>query len=224
MPLVCGITAWPNRRPAIPDRPPRSVAPRRRHAMIWHMADNTEAWLVRHGETEWSRDLRHTSTTDLPLLPTGESAAIALAGRLAEQSFDLVLTSPRLRARRTAVLAGFPDAVVDDDLAEWDYGDHEGLTIGQIHAVTPGWAIWTDGGPHGESVDDVTARLDRVIARIRANGGRALCFSHGHALRVLAVRWIDRPLSLGRSLALGTTSVSVLADDRDVPVIRRWNS
>ena len=191
--------------------------------MIAVMGEGTELWLVRHGETEWSRDARHTSTTDLPLLPQGETAARGLAPRLGEQAFDLVLTSPRLRARRTAELAGYPGAIVDGDLAEWAYGAYEGLTTAQIHASVPDWAIWTHGGLHGESVLDVTARMDRVIDRIRANGGRVLCFGHGHALRALGARWISQPVALGRSLALDTATISVLGDDREVPVIVRWN-
>ena len=196
-----------------------------RHAMIRDMRRTaTELWLVRHGETEWSRDARHTSVTDLPLLPKGEAAARFLKDRLGQQGFDLVLTSPRLRARRTAELAGFPDAAVDDDLAEWAYGSYEGLNLTQIRGSTPGWTIWTHGGgAGGETVEAVTVRLDRLIERIRQHGGRVLCFSHGHALRALTARWIDQPVALGGSLALRTASVSVLRSDPDSAVLDRWN-
>ncbi len=188
------------------------------------MTQPTELWLVRHGETEWSRDSRHTSTTDLPLLPDGEMAARALAPRLGDVRFDMVRTSPRLRARRTAELAGFPDAGVDGDLAEWDYGRFEGLTTTQIRVSAPDWAIWTHGGPDGESVADVSERLDRLVARVRSHGGRVLCFGHGHALRGLAARWIRQPVALGGSFTLGTASVSILGYDRLTPVIVRWNA
>ncbi len=191
--------------------------------MITGMTSATELWLVRHGETEWSRDARHTSTTDLPLLPEGEDAARRLRARLAAESFDVVLTSPRLRARRTAELAGFGDATVDVDLAEWDYGAYEGLHTYQIQAEVPDWTIWTHGARGGESPGEIAARLDRVIDRVRAGGGRVLCFGHGHALRVLAARWIGQPVALGRQLMLGTSALSVLGYDRDIPVIVRWN-
>ncbi len=192
--------------------------------MIRPMASATEVWLVRHGETEWSRDARHTSVTDLPLLPEGERAARALAPRLGGQVFDLVLTSPRTRARRTAELAGFPDAAIDADLAEWAYGAYEGLTTTQIQTWVPGWTIWTHGGLHGESVGDITTRLDRFISGLRLHAGRILCFGHGHALRALAARWIDQPVALGGSLDLDTATISVLGDDRGAPVVMRWNS
>jgi probable phosphoglycerate mutase len=187
------------------------------------MTSPTELWLVRHGETEWSRDARHTSITDLPLTSVGEAAARSLRPRLAGVHFDQVYASPRLRARRTADLAGFPDAVVEPDLAEWAYGAYEGLTMAQIHERTPGWTIWTHGGLDGESVDAVTQRLDRLIDVLRSRGGRVLCFGHGHALRALAARWIGKPVADGRMLILDTATISVLGDDRATPVIVRWN-
>src|SRR4051795_4100426 len=141
-----------------------------------------ELWLVRHGETEWSRDGRHTSTTELDLTDKGVEVACTLKDRLAGTPFDLVLTSPRHRARRTAELAGFADAEMDDDLVEWDYGDYEGITTAEIRETVPDWTIWTHPTPNGETAADVTTRLDRVVARIRAHGGRALVFGHGHSL------------------------------------------
>ncbi|MCY7417716.1 MAG: histidine phosphatase family protein [Chloroflexi bacterium] len=188
------------------------------------MTSPTELWLVRHGETAWSRDGRHTSTTDLPLTPGGDALARDLAERLTGHRFDLVLTSPRLRARRTAELAGFPDAIVALDLAEWDYGAYEGLTTPQIQQSVPDWTVWTHGGPGGESPAEVTLRLDRVIERVRDTGDRVLCFSHGHALRALAARWMGQPITLGRSFALDTATVSLLGYDRATPVVVRWNS
>jgi len=186
--------------------------------------ESPEVWLVRHGETEWSRTGRHTSTTDLDLTDEGVAVAADLEKRLSPLAFDLVLTSPRLRARRTAELAGFPSAEVDDDLVEWDYGDYEGITTPQIRESVPGWTVWSHPCPGGETADQVTHRMDRVAARLRAHGGRVLVFSHGHALRCLAARWIEQPVSEGRFLYLDTATVSVLGDDRGQPVISRWNS
>lgn len=182
-----------------------------------------DVWLVRHGETEWARDGRHTSTTEVPLTPVGDTQARALRASLATVSFELVLTSPRIRARRTAELAGHPDAVVDEDLAEWAYGDYEGLTTARIHERDPAWTIWEHGGPGGESPADVTLRLARLIDRLRATRGPVLCFGHGHALRALGMRWIDQPIRLGAVLALDPAGVSVLGSDRGVWQLSAWN-
>ena len=182
-----------------------------------------EVWLVRHGETEWSRDGRHTSTTDLPLTDDGERVAAGIRDRLDDDVFSLVLTSPRKRARETARLAGHPEAEVDGDLAEWDYGDLEGETTTEIRASYPDWTIWTGPVPGGETADQVSARLDRVVARCRAAGGRVLLFGHGHALRALAARWLELPVTDGRHLRLDTATVSVLGYERETPVIQLWN-
>jgi probable phosphoglycerate mutase len=183
-----------------------------------------DLWVVRHGQTEWSVAGRHTSTTDLPLLPEGEEAARDLWPRLEGHPFDLVLTSPRLRARRTAELAGFPGAEADDDLAEWAYGDYEGVTSAEIQEGAPGWTIWTGTVPGGESSEQVGTRLDRVVARVRSVDGDTLVFGHGHALRALAARWLGLPVSEGRLLRLDTATVSVLGHEREDPVVLRWNS
>ena len=184
----------------------------------------SELWLVRHGETEWSRDGRHTSTTDLDLTEKGVEVARTLRDRLSGMSFDLVLTSPRQRARRTAELAGFPDAHVEEDLVEWAYGDYEGITTAEIRETVPGWTIWTHPTPGGETAAQVTKRLDRVAGKARAHGGRVLVFGHGHALRALAARWIEQPVDEGRFFRLDTATVSVLGYERDFPVVLRWNS
>ncbi|MBD8605325.1 histidine phosphatase family protein [Aeromicrobium sp. CFBP 8757] len=186
-------------------------------------ATPVELWLVRHGETEWSRSGQHTSVTDLELTPDGEAVAARLTHPLAEHPFGLVLTSPRRRARRTAELAGFAHAEPDADLAEWAYGDYEGLTTPQIHESDPDWSIWTGTTPGGETAAQVGERLDRVVARARAAGGRTLVFAHGHSLRVLAARWLGLEVSEGRIFDLDTATVSVLGDDRGTPVVRRWN-
>lgn len=180
-------------------------------------------YVVRHGATEWSRSGRHTSRTDLSLLPDGETEALELEERLGGTDFALVLTSPRTRARSTATLAGYPDAVVDEDLREWDYGSYEGLTRSQIADLDPGWEVWTGPTPDGESAGEVEERLDRVIDRVLRAEGHVLVFSHGHLSRALAARWIGQPLRLGASLQLGTAAVSVLGQDRGTRVIERWN-
>ena len=180
-------------------------------------------WLVRHAETEWSRSGRHTSVTDLPLTAEGERIARELGPRLAVEPFDLVLTSPRQRARHTAALAGFPHARVDEDLVEWFYGDYEGVTTVEIRETVPGCTVWTHPSPGGETAEQVTERLDRVGARLRELDGRALVFWHGHALRALAARWIGQPVAEGRFLKLDTATVSVLGYDREFPAILRWN-
>ena len=182
-----------------------------------------DVWLVRHGETEWSRSGRHTSVSDIALTEAGEAEARDLHERLATISFDLVLTSPRIRARRTAELAGYPDAEVTEDLAEWDYGELEGLTSDLIHERLPDWSIWSHGGPGGESVAAMEARMDRLVARLRPIDGPVLCFGHGHALRALAVRWLGQPVEMGGALALDTASVSVLGREHERPAIIHWN-
>jgi probable phosphoglycerate mutase len=160
--------------------------------------------------------------TEVPLTAAGEDQARAVGRRLAGEHFDLVLTSPRQRARRTAALAGFPDAVVDDDLAEWGYGEYEGITTAEIRERVPDWTVWTRPCPGGETTAQVGARLDRVVARVRESG-RVLVFGHGHAGRVLAARWLGlRPVD-GRLLVLDTGTVSVLGHEHDDPAVLRWN-
>jgi probable phosphoglycerate mutase len=181
-------------------------------------------WLVRHGETEWSRLGRHTSSTDLALTPHGETVALRLAERLAGHRFVRVLTSPRARARRTAELAGFPGAAVDPDLVEWAYGDLEGLTSPQIRERIPGWTVWTHPVPGGETAGQVATRLDRVVASVRGGDGDVLIFGHAHALRALTARWLGLEVSAGRLVRLDTATISVVGYERETPVILRWNS
>jgi probable phosphoglycerate mutase len=183
-----------------------------------------ELWIVRHGETEWSASGRHTSHTDIGLTAAGEAAARALVPRLADVEFDLVLTSPMERARRTAALAGFGDACVCDDLVEWDYGDYEGITTPQIRATVPGWTVWTHACPGGEDAEGLAGRLDRVVARVRTHGGRVLVFGHGHTSRALACRWLGQPVAEGRFFKLDTGTISVLGYERETPAVARWNA
>lgn len=178
---------------------------------------------MRHGATEWSKSGKHTSVTDVPLLPEGEADARALGQRLAGHAFEQVLTSPRQRARRTAALAGFPHAVVDEDLVEWDYGEYEGITTPEIREHDPAWSIWDGVTPGGETAEEITARLDRLIERVRGADGDTLVFAHGHCLRAFAARWVGEPVALGRFLFLGTATLSVLGDDRGQPAILTWN-
>ena len=182
------------------------------------------AWLVRHGETEWARDGRHTGRTDVPLTDVGKRQARDVGSKLHGHRFALVLSSPLSRALETARLAGFGDIVESDpDLMEWDYGDYEGLTSTQIRERLVGWSLWRDGVLGGETADQVAARCDRVIARLRAAGGDVLVFAHGHLLRILAARWLELPPVDGRHFALSTATVSVLGWERETPVIERWN-
>lgn len=185
----------------------------------------TELYLVRHGETEWSRTGRHTSFTDLDLTPTGEDQARALRDLLDPQSFDLVFCSPRLRARRTAELAGFTDYTVDEDLREWNYGDYEGLLAEEIDQKNPGWKVWYGSAPGGETVGQVAERLDRFNAKVRSSrADRVIAFAHGHALRALTTRWLGLPMTMGASLPLATGKLSVLGTYKGVPALMKWNS
>jgi broad specificity phosphatase PhoE len=186
------------------------------------MAD--QIWLLRHAETEWSRSGQHTGRTDIPLTDAGREVARRLGERLAGEDFALVLCSPLWRARETAQLAGLECSGLRDDLLEWDYGEYEGLTTPEIRKDRPDWFLWRDGVPGGEMPDDVAARCDRVVAEVRALEGRVALVAHGHILRALAARWIDAPIDLGGRLHLGTGTVSVLAYEREVAVISRWNT
>jgi broad specificity phosphatase PhoE len=181
--------------------------------------------LARHGETAWSLSGQHTSFTDLPLTERGEANARALCARLWGQQFAQVFTSPLKRARQTCDLAGFEEAEVDPDLVEWNYGEYEGQTTAQIQTVRPGWILFRDGCPGGESPQQVGVRADRVLARLRGIEGHVLVFSSGHFLRVLAARWLGLPASEGRLFHLSTASLSVLSYEHSLeePVLRLWN-
>lgn len=189
------------------------------------MSDTTPTlWLLRHGETPWTILGRHTGRTDLALTRRGEQEAAALSSRLGRHRFDLVLTSPLLRAKETSRLAGYGErAIAELDLQEWDYGAYEGRTTAEIRIEQPSWTIWEAGAPGGEAPSDVGRRADRVIARALAVDGDVALFAHGHMLRVLAARWLGLPPSAGGSLALDTASVSVLGFERERRVIRLWN-
>ena len=183
-----------------------------------------EVVLVRHGETEWTRTRQHTGRTDLPLTDEGRAQARLVGEALRGRTFGLVLTSPLRRAGETAELAGFGAAVeARDDLAEWDYGDYEARKTVDIRAERPGWFLWRDGVPNGESPADVGRRADRVIEEIRAAGVDTLVFGHGHQLRVLAARWLGLEPAEGRLFALDTGTLSALGYERETAVIRRWN-
>jgi broad specificity phosphatase PhoE len=188
------------------------------------------AVLVRHGETEWSRSGKHTSTTDIELTEVGIKQAEALREVLrANFQFRRVLVSPRRRALMTARLAGFGDDLENcPDLAEWDYGQYEGMTTAEIRRIDPGWSLWRDGTPGGEAADEVGRRADRVIDAVRREtvGGAArdtLLIAHGHILRVLAARWLGLAPADGRFFALDCATVSVLGGEREVPAIWLWN-
>jgi probable phosphoglycerate mutase len=181
--------------------------------------------LIRHGETEWSLNGRHTGTTDIPLTENGRMVARRLKPLLRIQTFARVWTSPLQRARETCELAGLSSrAEIDRDLIEWNYGDYEGLTPKQIHAMRPGWLIFTDGCPNGETPDEVSARVDRVIAKIHSIEGDVVLFSHGHLLRTFAARWLGFSAEHGAHFLLDTATVNVMSYYRDIPAIKRWNA
>jgi probable phosphoglycerate mutase len=180
-------------------------------------------WLVRHGETEWSRDGRHTSHTDLPLTAHGRGQAAAIARQLHGHAFARVLCSPLRRARETAQLLDVADVEIDDDLSEIDYGDYEGLTSAEIRESVPGWTVFTHDMPGGESLDHAAARADRVIWSAEDVGDDVLLVAHGHILRILAARWLEQPPSFGARLLLETATVSVLGYERETRAMRRWN-
>jgi probable phosphoglycerate mutase len=189
------------------------------------LPDHVQLWLVRHGETEWSASGRHTGISDIPLTEAGERQARALAPMLAELAPALVLCSPRRRAQHTAELAGLRVDEIVDDLAEWDYGDYEGRTTHEIRDERPGWSIWTDGVPGGETAAQVGARADRVLvraARALADGPVVLV-GHGHFSRVLGARWMGMPVAGGAHLLLGTAAPSILGAQYGAPAIVRWN-
>jgi probable phosphoglycerate mutase len=191
------------------------------------MADDaapaSQLWLVRHGETEWSASGRHTSRTDLDLTGAGVEAARSVAAKLHGTSFARVLSSPLLRAWRTAELAGVGSPEPVEDLREWDYGADEGLTTAQIRESRPGWTVFRDGPAGGETCAEVGARADRVVELVRAVDGPVLAFSHGHFCRVLGARWLGLEVTDGAHLTLSTASVSVLGWERDTPAVLHWN-
>ncbi len=179
---------------------------------------------IRHGETAWSLSGQHTGTTDIPLTDNGRRLAERMRHVLAENIFGLVLCSPMQRARETCRLAGLGDrAVIDNDLCEWNYGTYEGLTTAEIDKIAPGWLIFRDGCPDGETAEDVGARVDRVIARVRSSDGAVALFGHGHVLRVLAARWIGHSAEGGEHFLLNTGTLCILGYYRDIPAVRVWN-
>jgi broad specificity phosphatase PhoE len=184
--------------------------------------------LVRHGETAWSLSRQHTGRTDIALTANGEAQASSLPAKLDGRSFARVLTSPLQRAKRTCALAGFGDRAVDEpDLMEIDYGRYDGVTTADIHKTDPDWNVFEHGAAHvgGESLTEITARTDRLIARLRAFEGDTLCFGHAHVLRALAARWLGLPIAGAKLFTLGTATVSELGYEHDLrePVIHRWN-
>jgi probable phosphoglycerate mutase len=183
------------------------------------------AILIRHGETAWSLTGQHTGSTDIPLTENGRALARRLVPVLTKASFSLVLSSPLLRARETCELAGLSArAEVDERLAEWNYGEFEGRTSGEIEASVPGWMLFRDGCPGGESPGEVSARVDEIIARVRTVQGDVALFAHGHVFRVLAARWLGLEALAGSFFLLDTATVSVLSHYRGIPAVKRWNA
>ena len=184
-----------------------------------------KVYLLRHGETEWSLNGRHTGVTDIPLTENGRKLARQLQPILTREKFVMVLTSPLQRARDTCELAGLGTlASVDRDLMEWNYGEYEGLTTDQIRQTRPDWSVFSDGCPGGESPLQVSVRADRIISRVRAVDGNVALFSHGHILRVLAARWINLSASYGENFLLDTATLNVLGYYRESPAFKIWNA
>jgi probable phosphoglycerate mutase len=184
----------------------------------------SRCFLIRHGETEWSLSRRHTGLTDLPLLPEGRLQAESLRAALGRRAFRLVLHSPLTRAAETSRLAGLEaGAKTEPDLAEWDYGRYEGLTTAEILEENPGWDLWRDGCPGGESPSQVGTRVDRVIATVRSAPGDVACVAHSHVLRALGARWVGLPVEGGKYFTLDPASLSILAWERGRPVVNVWN-
>ena len=189
------------------------------------MAAGGDVIAIRHGQTEWSLSGRHTGRTDIPLTEIGRVAAKALGETFKPIRLARVLSSPLRRARETCELAGFAHQLeIDRDLVEWDYGQYEGLTPEEIDRRAPGWLIFNDGCPGGESPEDVVERVDRVVEKLRAANGNVAVFGHGHVLRVLAARWIGLPIADASHFLLETSTLSMLGYYRAIPAIKRWNS
>jgi broad specificity phosphatase PhoE len=184
-----------------------------------------QIYLIRHGETEWSLSGQHTGTTDIPLTENGRKVARLLEPVLAKETFALVLTSPLERARETCELAGLgARGEIDSDLMEWNYGQYEGLTPKQIRAQAPEWMLFNEGCPGGESPEQIGARVDRVIARVRAVEGHVALFAHGHIFRVFAARWLGLPATAGCHFLLDTATLNILGYYRGIPAVKRWNA
>lgn len=183
-----------------------------------------EIYVIRHGETEWSLNGRHTGLTDLPLTDHGRKTAKLLRPLLAEPSFALVLTSPLQRARDTCELAGLAGhARITSDLEEWHYGDYEGLTTAQIHQQVPEWKIFSDGCPAGETPEHVRIRVDHLMDLVKATNGHVALFAHGHILRVVVARWLNLPVTAGGHFLLDTGTLNILSYYRGCPAVKRWN-
>jgi broad specificity phosphatase PhoE len=191
------------------------------------MSTGVELWVVRHGETAWSASGQHTSTTDIPLTERGRQRAVELHEYLKNTRFDAVFVSPMQRARETCEIAGFgKQAVIDDNLKEWNYGIYEGKTTSQIRAEVPNWSVWKDPIINGETAEHVGERADAIIARALASApdnGKVALFAHAHILRILAARWVNLEARAGSLFGLGTGSVSVLSWERETRVIEHWN-
>jgi len=184
-----------------------------------------KVYVIRHGETEWSINGKHTGVTDIPLTENGRNQVKCLQPVLANEVFALVLTSPLHRARETCKLSGLEEkAEVEPNLVEWNYGEYEGVTSKEIHKTVPGWLVFNDGAPGGETPEQIGARADRVIQRVRAVQGNVALFAHGHIFRVLVARWLDLPATAGRNFLLDTGTLNILSYYRGYPAVKIWNA
>ena len=187
------------------------------------MNRSQQIWLIRHGETAWSRTGQHTGRTDIPLLPEAEPVVKALAPHIQKHSFSLVLSSPLKRASQTATLVGFKSLELDDNLMEWNYGAYDGKTKDDIQKLVPGWSIWADGVRQGETLEEVAGRARKVIERAQKASGDVALVAHGHILRILAACWLEISPTNAEHFALSTASISVLAYENEFPVLAQWN-
>lgn len=186
------------------------------------MDPTRQIWLVRHGETAWSRAGRHTGRTDVPLLSEAEPALKALRPYF-KHAFALVLSSPLQRASQTATVLGFPSPELDEDLVEWNYGAYEGKSRDEIQRLVPGWSIWTHGVPDGETLDDIARRARKVLERVESASGDVAIFAHGHLLRILTACWLQLPPAEGKHFTLFAGALSILGFENEAPTIVRWN-
>lgn len=183
-----------------------------------------DLYICRHGETEWSLSGQHTGITDLPLTENGVRQAQELAEKIRGHHFAKVFTSPLMRAKHTCEICGFPHASIDEDLFEWRYGDYEGKKTSEIRDAVPGWNIFDNGAPNGETPQQISDRADRMIRKIRTIDGDVAIFSSGHFSRALAARWLGFPVTLGKHLILSTATLSILGYERENPAIKQWNA
>ncbi|MFT4147978.1 MAG: histidine phosphatase family protein [Micrococcaceae bacterium] len=191
---------------------------------LFNIHEKPKMWIARHGETEWSKSGQYTGRTDLPLTKHGEEQARQAAEKIKGVDFGLVLVSPMQRARKTAELMGIKNYEIDPDAMEWNYGDYEGISAADVRKTNPNYVIWDDGVPHGETIEQVAARADKVIARVKEAGNlNSLVVCHGHFSRILAARWLTMDPHMGKHFLMETAHISIMGWDKKAPAVEKWN-